>query len=130
VTVDRETLAALSASISALQDEPQRPVPEKVIEALAPLAKPGTALKIDLDASAAIGAPLVTVQRAPAAPDLFNGLTKRQTEVAALLVAGHSNKAIADRLHISVGTVKDHVHAILQHTGLPSRSAVVAAARR
>ncbi len=40
-------------------------------------------------------------------------LTARELEVLELMVAGHTNVAIADRLFISVGTVKTHVRNIL-----------------
>lgn len=41
-------------------------------------------------------------------------LTSREREVLALIDEGLSNKAIAQRLHISVATVKHHVHHILE----------------
>lgn len=40
-------------------------------------------------------------------------LTDRELEVLELIVAGCSNAAIADKLYISVGTVKTHVRSIL-----------------
>jgi DNA-binding NarL/FixJ family response regulator len=61
--------------------------------------------------------------------DRFAGLTAREQEVAELLAAGLSNKAIAAELVLSVGTVKDHVHRILRKSGLSSRAAVAAAWR-
>ncbi|CAN5803488.1 N/A [soil metagenome] len=50
-----------------------------------------------------------------------NALTRRQHEVLELLAAGHTNKEIADELHISVGTVKNHVHRILDVLRASSR---------
>lgn len=50
-----------------------------------------------------------------------NALTRRQHEVLKLLAAGHTNKEIADELYISVGTVKNHVHRILNVLGASSR---------
>jgi DNA-binding NarL/FixJ family response regulator len=41
-------------------------------------------------------------------------LTDRECELASLLDEGLSNKEIAQRLHISVATVKNHVHRILE----------------
>ena len=96
-----------------------------LIGVLAPLmevARPGLRLHVDLEASARIGAPLVTVL--PAAPAL-DGLTKRQRQVAELIIEGLSNRAIADRLGVSLFTVKDHVHAILKRLELPSRAALI-----
>ncbi|CAN5803246.1 hypothetical protein BH23CHL2_BH23CHL2_27430 [soil metagenome] len=40
-------------------------------------------------------------------------LTRRQEEVLGLLASGFTNKEIAKELFISVGTVKNHVHRIL-----------------
>ena len=130
MSVDPEVLAAPKKALAALNDDTQGPVPADVLEALAPLAKDGTALKIDMAASVAIGAPLVTLGKAEDPSDLFEGLTRRQREVAELVIAGKSNKDIAESLSISIATVKDHVHAILQQLELPSRSAVVAAVKR
>lgn len=56
----------------------------------------------------------------------FAALTTREHEVATLLAAGFSNRQIGDALFISVATVKDHVHSILQKTDLRSRSEVAA----
>ncbi len=63
---------------------------------------------------------------APRRNPLFDVLTDREREVAALVASGLGNRQIAETLYISVGTVKDHVHAILSKTQLPSRSAVAA----
>jgi DNA-binding NarL/FixJ family response regulator len=127
MSVRPEILTALAQSLRYLRDTPQRPIPANVIAALADVAKPGTALKIDLDASAAIGAPLVTVTEQPQSSTLLADLTPRQRHVANLVIDGRSNKQIAAALEISVATVKDHVHAILQRLDLPSRGAVIAA---
>jgi DNA-binding NarL/FixJ family response regulator len=56
---------------------------------------------------------------------LPEGLTRRETEVLLLLGAGLSNKEIAQRLGLSVGTVKQHVHSILLKTGARSRIELV-----
>ena len=57
-------------------------------------------------------------QRAPVEP---SGLTARELEVLDYLVAGLSNKAIARKLDISVGTVKVHVKHMLHKLDLHSR---------
>ena len=59
----------------------------------------------------------------------FASLTPRERQVAELLAAGSPNRAIAGRLGITEGTVKDHVHRVLHKTGLASRTAVAAAWR-
>jgi DNA-binding NarL/FixJ family response regulator len=129
MSVDPEVLKALSSALSDLRDKPQAPIPAGVIDALAPLVASGMQLKIDLEASQLIGAPLVTVVEQASTRDLLSPLTPRQREVAKLVIAGQSNKAIAEGLGISIATVKDHVHAILERLELPSRHAVIAATR-
>jgi DNA-binding NarL/FixJ family response regulator len=49
-------------------------------------------------------------------------LTPREREIADLLGDGHSNKAIAQRLHIEPTTVKNHVHNILAKLGVSRRA--------
>ena len=51
-------------------------------------------------------------------------LTARQCEIAALLRDGLSNKDIAQRLSLSLPTVKNHVHAILERLQVSRRSEV------
>jgi signal transduction histidine kinase/DNA-binding NarL/FixJ family response regulator len=57
------------------------------------------------------------------------GLTSRQREVRALLEQGLPDKAIAQRLVISVKTVEKHVGAVLRKTGARSRTELAATAR-
>lgn len=52
-------------------------------------------------------------------------LTSRQQEVLQLLVDGLSNKAIAYRLGISESTVKVHIRAIMERTGVISRTQII-----
>ena len=49
-------------------------------------------------------------------------MTPRQRAVAALLVEGHSNAAIAQVLYLSARTVQSHVEDILRITGSHTRS--------
>lgn len=58
------------------------------------------------------------------------GLTHRESEVLALLVAGHSNRAIAAELVIGEETVKSHVRSVLRKLDVPDRTGAVAAALR
>jgi two-component system nitrate/nitrite response regulator NarL len=57
------------------------------------------------------------------------GLTQRECQVADLLDEGLSNRQIADRLGISLATVKTHVHNILHKTGAYGRADAVLRAR-
>jgi DNA-binding NarL/FixJ family response regulator len=52
-------------------------------------------------------------------------LTGRELDVTRLLAQGLSNADIADRLSLSVGTIKSHVAHILQKLGLTDRVQVV-----
>jgi DNA-binding CsgD family transcriptional regulator len=54
-------------------------------------------------------------------------LSPRQLEVLRLVVAGHGNGTIAATLGCAVGTVEQHVGAILERSGLTSRAAVLRA---
>ncbi|MFA5709631.1 helix-turn-helix transcriptional regulator [Mycolicibacterium sp.] len=56
-------------------------------------------------------------------------LTGRQREVAELVVAGLSNKEIADRLVTSVRTVEGHLYRACQRVGASSRSDLAAIMR-
>ena len=49
-------------------------------------------------------------------------LTKREIEIAEWVSKGLRNKAIGDKLHISDGTVKMHLHHIYLKTGTKSRA--------
>jgi PAS domain S-box-containing protein len=53
-------------------------------------------------------------------------LTRREQQVAALLIRGLSNDQIAEQLTISVATVRVHVEHILAKLGVHSRAQVVA----
>jgi len=58
------------------------------------------------------------------------GLTPRQTEVLRHLAAGCSTKQIAERMSLSVETVRNHIRAVLRKLGAHSRLEAVAIARR
>ncbi|MBH5333314.1 response regulator transcription factor [Streptomyces pactum] len=55
-------------------------------------------------------------------------LTRRETEVLALVADGLSNQAIGDRLHLTEGTIKSHLARIYAKLGVDSRTAAVATA--
>lgn len=52
----------------------------------------------------------------------FGKITKRQASVLALILEGLPDKEIAQRLHLSKETVKEHVSAILKRLGVGTRS--------
>lgn len=60
--------------------------------------------------------------------DIGADLTKRELEILTLLVEGLSNREIAERLVISISTVKFHVSSIISKLGAASRTEAVAIA--
>jgi two-component system nitrate/nitrite response regulator NarL len=61
---------------------------------------------------------------------LLQALTTREVEVAGLVALGLRNRDIAERLSISEGTVKIHLHNIYQKLGIDGRSQLVRVAAR
>ena len=58
-------------------------------------------------------------------PPLLATLTKREQEILSLMAAGQSNQEIAEILYIAPGTVRVHVHAILQKMDVRDRTQAV-----
>jgi DNA-binding NarL/FixJ family response regulator len=56
-------------------------------------------------------------------------LTAREIEIARLLGRGVSNKEIAAELHLSVATIKNHVHSVLHKLQVGSRGQVASLLR-
>jgi DNA-binding CsgD family transcriptional regulator len=85
------------------------------------------------DTLAALGAKLALEQPtspvAPLAPPA-HGLTRREREVLALVATGLTNRAIAQRLHLTTRTVDTHVSRILTKLGVATRTAATAFAHR
>jgi two-component system nitrate/nitrite response regulator NarL len=57
----------------------------------------------------------------------FDTLSKRQQQVVGLVCDGLSKKLVADRLGLTEGTVKFHLHTIYQKLGVHSRIALMIA---
>jgi len=70
------------------------------------------------------------IGREPPVPAALAGLTGREREILAFLVAGRSNGEIAKELFISDKTVSAHVSNILRKTGTSSRVEAAALAAR
>jgi NarL family two-component system response regulator LiaR len=68
------------------------------------------------------------VQAAAPSQKLGDDLSEREREVLALLARGLSNKEIAERLFLSVATVKYYVRLLLSKLGAGSRAEAVALA--
>ncbi len=73
------------------------------------------------------GQPRFAAASASRGMDLLCALTPREREVAALAAAGHGNKAIARMVGASPWTVKNHLRAVFEKTGVHSRTALARA---
>jgi DNA-binding CsgD family transcriptional regulator len=56
--------------------------------------------------------------------DEYTSLTAREREIVLLVVSGLTNKAIANELHLSEGTVKIHLHNVFIKIGVRRRRAL------
>jgi LuxR family maltose regulon positive regulatory protein len=63
-------------------------------------------------------------------PDLIEPLTARELEVLRLLAEGFSNRQIAETLVLSEGTIKFHVHHVIEKLQSHTRSEALAKARK
>lgn len=59
-----------------------------------------------------------------------NILTERELEVLRHIAAGHSNKEIADRLFVSLNTVKTHINNIYGKLGVKRRTQALSRAKQ
>ncbi len=112
---DADTLPAIEAGATGylLKDAP----PEELAAAIRTAASGRTTL------APAVADRLVHRLRAPG-----TSLTGREVEVLGLVAEGLSNHRIAQRLHLTEGTVKSHLARIYTKLGVDSRTAAVASA--
>jgi PAS domain S-box-containing protein len=73
---------------------------------------------------------IVRLEAAPRGRAGRGSLTERQTQVLHLLAAGQSTVQIAEALHLSVETIRNHIRHTLRGLGAHSRLEAVAIARR
>jgi DNA-binding NarL/FixJ family response regulator len=78
----------------------------------------------------AIQADIVSTSARAEAAVLLEPLTERERDILQQMARGHRNAEIARILSISQGTVKSHVHRIIQKFGVEDRTQVVALALR
>ena len=126
-TLDHADLGQLRAVVRRLQASNSDGMSLAEVVKLARDLRLRSGITVDFEATPELGQPLVVV-RMPSASGLpgasLQALTLREREVAALVADGLSNKQIAARMRITVGTVKHYVHQILEKTGLVSRVAI------
>ncbi|UMP04766.1 response regulator transcription factor [Amycolatopsis sp. EV170708-02-1] len=112
---DADTLPAIEAGATGylLKDAP----PEELAAAVRTAAAGRTTL------APTVADRLMHRMRMPTA-----ALTLREIEVLVLVADGLSNRAIAERLHLTEGTVKSHLARSYTKLGVDSRTAAVATA--
>lgn len=57
--------------------------------------------------------------------DRIERLTRREVEVLRLMASGATNRALAQRLHVSPATIRNHTHNIFEKLGVLNRVAAV-----
>ncbi len=112
---DADTLPAIEAGATGylLKDAP----PEELVAAVRTAAAGRTTL------APTVADRLMNRMRMPTA-----ALTLREIEVLVLVADGLSNRAIAERLHLTEGTVKSHFARSYTKLGVDSRTSAVATA--
>jgi len=104
-----------------------------------PLAQtPGAAVTLSSLAPAAVrqvdlhvcGQKLRVATRAPESKSVLLDLTPRQRDVVEMIAQGLRNREIAERLGISLHTVRRHVEALLRRLNVPTRAAAAVALQR
>ncbi len=78
-----------------------------------------------LERRAAARAFELLLRREAGAREIGSVLTTRETDVLRMIASGLRNKPIAERLNISEGTVKTHLHSIYEKLGVRSRSELI-----
>ena len=130
--IDPTTLVQLRAVVRQLEVNNSDGTSLAEIVRLAREVELRSGITVDFGATPELGQPLVVVRMPPGPPlpsTSLQALTPREREVAALIADGLSNKEIAQRLRITVGTVKHYVHEILEKTGLRGRVGIAQAHR-
>jgi len=95
--------------------------PAAVVEAIRAVHRGHSACSPHIAASVVARIIELEGRRPPRRPEAREPLTARERDVLAWLATGRCNKEIAQRLRISLRTVKNHVHSILAKLGAGRR---------
>jgi len=105
--------AALEAGVSAYVFKTAHP--DDIAAAVRQAVKHSVYLPEPLAAAA-------TALEEPQPSELFGGLTRRETEILALVAEGHSNARMAKLLHVTEQTVKFHLSNIYRKLNVRNRT--------
>jgi HD-GYP domain-containing protein (c-di-GMP phosphodiesterase class II) len=127
LSLPARVIAAADAYHAMCEDRPNR-VALSTPDAASALRDEVAAGRLDGDAAnAVLAAAGHRVRRRPALP---GGLTRREAEILVLMARGLSNKEMAERLSVSVRTVRSHVEHVYAKIGVSARGAAAMFAMR
>lgn len=127
---DSAAISRLRSALREVETGRRPPLDEAELAVFAKEIRPDADATIEI--TEAEGEPLIVVRavkriHAPAGPlESLKSLSPRELEVAKLIARGMTNREIGKELGIQVGTVKDHVHNILETLKIRSRQGIVA----
>jgi DNA-binding NarL/FixJ family response regulator len=116
-------IASKALNVTVLQVPGSRPDLFTLVHILQPIDESSRLARV-LAASGAreVSAPMMKVPGVPEPPvAAIPPLTEREKEILSWVAAGLQNKEIADRLEISLATVRNHIHNILEKLGVHSK---------
>jgi DNA-binding CsgD family transcriptional regulator len=130
--IERPRQTVLDRAIAAAVSNPQRPAVVAVANErgerrfLHILPVSGRARDVFLATAAVVVAVPGHVNPLPGALRQLFGLTEREAQIAALLAEGSSLSTIAERLHLGLGTVRNHMKIIFGKTSTGRQGELVA----
>ncbi len=128
--LDTFGIARTAGSVQAIDVATSRIEPQLSPDAIADAWNAGRALSIEEAVAEVLAFELRAASPAPAPAVERTLLSARETEVLELLVAGWSDRQIAEKLFISHRTAQGHVGSIFNKLGVNSRTAAATTAIR